>query len=94
MTVPEKRDLVAQNNKIEFFMLVGRFNPPLCGAKILKVKTLYAWRDGRPNLPYSSRAIGSKKRENVNLNTTSGVIDISVYLTTSSIYAIPVSSRF
>ena len=38
-------------------MLVSRFNPPLRCVKTLKAKTLYTWRDGRPNLPYSSRAI-------------------------------------
>ena len=54
MIVPEKRDLVAQKKKIEFVMLMGRF-------KTLKDKTLYARRDARPNLPYSSRAIEVKK---------------------------------
>ena len=57
MTVPEKRDLVAQNKKIEFAMLVGRFNPPLCCVKILKDKTLFTRRDGQPNLSYSSQTI-------------------------------------
>ena len=57
MTVPEKKDLVARNKKIEFLMLVDRFDPPLCCVKILKDKTLYAQKNGRPNLPYSSRAI-------------------------------------
>ena len=61
VTVPEKRDFVAQNKKIE--MLVGRFNPPLFCAKILKGKTLYAWMDGQPNLPYCSRAIEVKNEK-------------------------------
>ena len=60
MTVPEKRDLVMQNKNFKFLMLEGRFNPPLCCAKRLKDKTLYARRAGRPNLPYSSRAIEVK----------------------------------
>ena len=62
MTVPEKRDLAMQNKKIEFLMLVGRFNPPLCCVKILKDKTWYAWRADWPNLTYSSRAIENEKR--------------------------------
>ena len=60
MTVPEKREFVAQNKKIEFVMLVGRFNPLLCCVKILKDKTLFTWRDGQPNLPYSSQTIEVK----------------------------------
>ena len=48
VTVPEKRDLVAQNKKIEILMPVSRFNPPLCCVKTLNDKTLYAWREGRP----------------------------------------------
>ena len=63
MTVPEKRDFVAQIKKIEFVILMGRFNPPLCCVKILKDKTLCAQRDGRPNLPYSSRAIEVKNEK-------------------------------
>ena len=63
MTVPEKRDLVAQNKKIEILMLVGRFNPPLHCVKTLNDKILYARRDGRPNLPYSSRAIEVKNEK-------------------------------
>ena len=46
MTMPEKRDLVELNKKMEFLMLVGRFYLPLCCVKILKDKTLYARRDG------------------------------------------------
>ena len=63
MTVPEKRDLVAQIKKIEFVILMGIFNPPLCCVKILKDKMLYAWRAGWPNLPYSSRAIEVKNEK-------------------------------
>ena len=44
-------------------MLVGRFNPPLCCDKILKDKTLYSWRDSRPNIPYSSQAIEVKNEK-------------------------------
>ena len=47
VTVPEKRDFVAQNKKIEISMLVSRYNPPLRCVKTLNNKTLYAWRDGR-----------------------------------------------
>ena len=65
VTVPEKRDLVAQNIKMEILMLVNRYNPSLHCVKTLNAKTLYARRDGRPNLPYSSRAIELKKQENV-----------------------------
>ena len=57
VTVPEKRDLVVQNKKIDILMLVNRFNPSLRCVKILNDKTLYARRDGWPNLRYSSRAI-------------------------------------
>ena len=46
-------------------MLVNRFNPPLQCVKTLNNKTMYAQTDGQPNLPYSSRAIEVKKRENV-----------------------------
>ena len=42
-------------------MLESRFNPPLHCVKTLNAKALYARRDGRPNLPYSSRAIEVKK---------------------------------
>ena len=63
VTVPEKKDLVAQNKKIEFLFLVGRFYPPLCCVIILKDKTLCARRAGRPNLPYSSRAIVVKNKK-------------------------------
>ena len=63
VTMPEKRDLVAQNKKIEFVILVGRINPPLSCVKILKDKTLYTRRDGRPNLPYSSRAMEVKNEK-------------------------------
>ena len=35
------RDLVAQNKKIEFLMLLGSFNSSLCCVEILKDKTLY-----------------------------------------------------
>ena len=61
--MPWKRDLVAQNKKIEILMLVSRFNPPLRCVKTLNDKTLYARRDGRPNLPYSSRAIEVKNEK-------------------------------
>ena len=47
-----------QNKKIKFLMLV-----PLCCVTILKDKTLYARRDGQPNLPYSSRGIEVKTRK-------------------------------
>ena len=63
MGVPERRDLVAQNKNIEILMLVGTFNLPLCCVKVLKDKTLYARRDGRPNLPISSRAIEVKNEK-------------------------------
>ena len=36
VTVPEKGDLVTKNKKIEFLMLVGRFNPPLTCVTIIK----------------------------------------------------------
>ena len=44
MTVPEKRDLVVHNKKIEFLMLVGRLNRCF---KILKEKNLVC-AEGRP----------------------------------------------
>ena len=62
MTMSEKRDLVAQNKKIEILML-SRFNPPLHCVKTLNDKTLYMRRDGRPNLPYSSRVIEVKNEK-------------------------------
>ena len=43
-------------------MLVSRFNP-LLYCVILKDKTLYVWRDGWPNLPYSSQAIEVKNEK-------------------------------
>ena len=49
MTMLEKRDLVALNKEIEFVILMGKFNPPLCCVKILN-KTLYARRDGWPKV--------------------------------------------
>ena len=58
--MPEKRDLVTQN---KILMLVSRYNPPLHFGKTLNDKTLYACRDGQPNLPYSSRAIEIKKEK-------------------------------
>ena len=51
VTVPEKRDLVTQNKKIEIWMLVSRFNRPLHCVKTLN---LCARRDGWPNFPFSS----------------------------------------
>ena len=72
-------------------MQVSRFNPPLRCVKTLNAKTLYMRRDGQPNLPYSSRAIEVKTRK---CWTTSSAITISIYLMTSSVYAIPASSRF
>ena len=63
MTVPEKRDFVAQNKKMEILMLESRFNPPLRCVKTLNDKTLYAQRDGWPNLPYSSQAIEVKNEK-------------------------------
>ena len=68
VTMSEKRDLVAQNKKTEILMPVSRYNPPLHCVKTLNDKTLYARRDGWPNLPYSSRDIEvkkKKKKENV-----------------------------
>ena len=56
-------DLVAQNKKIEILMRVSRYNTPLRCVKILNDKTLYARREGRPNLPYSSRAIEVKNEK-------------------------------
>ena len=41
-------------------MLVGKFNPPLCCAKILKHKTL---RDSRPDLTFSRQAIVVKNEK-------------------------------
>ena len=92
VTAPEKRDLVAQNKKIE--ILLSRFNPPLCCVITLNAKTLFARKDGRPSLPYSSRAIEVKNEKTLIGSTTTGVINISAYLTTSSVYAIPASSLF
>ena len=65
MTVPEKRYLVAKKKKkkIKIFMLVTRFNPPLCCVKILKDKTLYAQRDDWPKLPYSNREVEVKNKK-------------------------------
>ena len=63
MTVPENRDLVTQNKKINILMPVNRFNPPLCFDKTLNVKTLYRRRDDQPNLPYSSQAIEVKSEK-------------------------------
>ena len=60
VTMPWKRDIVAQKKKIKFLMLVSRFSPPL----YCEDKTLYAWRDGQHNLPYSSRAV-EVKNENM-----------------------------
>ena len=57
LTVSEKRDLVGQNKKSEFLMLVGRLNPLQCCVKMQKNKTLNTRRDSRPDLPYCSRAI-------------------------------------
>ena len=63
MTVPEKRDLVAQNKKIEILMLVSRFNSSLRCVKTLNDKILYTRRDDQPNLPYSNRAIKVKNEK-------------------------------
>ena len=63
VTMPEKRDHVMQNKKIEILMLVNRFNPPLHCVQTLNNKTLYAQRDSWPNLPYSSRAIEVKNEK-------------------------------
>ena len=52
-----KGTLLHKIKKIEILMLVSRFTPPLRCVKTLNDKTLYTRRDGRPNLPYSSRAI-------------------------------------
>ena len=61
VTMREKRDIVTQK-KIKCLMLVSRFNPPLY-CVILNDKTLYVWRDGWPNLRYSSRAIEVKNEK-------------------------------
>ena len=63
MAVPEKRDLVTQNKKMEILMLVSTFNPPLRCVKTLNDKTLYVQRDGWPDLPYSSRVIEVKNEK-------------------------------
>ena len=94
MTVPEKRDLVAQNQKIEILMLVSSFNPPLRCVKTLNAKILYAQRDGRPNLPFSSRAIEVKNEKTLIGSTTSSVITISVYSTTSSVTLFQLAAAF
>ena len=49
--------------KNDIFMLVSRFDPPLCYVKTLNTKTVYTRRDGRPNLPYSSRVIEVKNEK-------------------------------
>ena len=89
--MPEKRDLVAQNKKIEFVMLMGRFNPPHVVLKYQRTKPCTRGGPAGPTyVPYSSQAID----ERMLISTTSGVINISVYLTMYSVYAIPVSSHF
>ena len=62
MTVPEKKGPCSRKiKKVEFLMLLGSFNPPLCCVKILRTKPCTHGVTG--NLPYSSRAIEVKKNE-------------------------------
>ena len=89
MTMPEKRNFVVQNKNTDILMLVSRYNPPLNCVKTLNDKTLYTWRDGKPSLRYS-QAIEVKKEKTL----IEVVINISIYLTTSSIYAIEELSLF
>ena len=74
-------------------MLVSRFNPPLRCVKTLNAKTLYAQRDSWPNLPYSSQA-NEVKNEKRLLKYHFRCHYYFRILMTSSVYAIPASSRF
>ena len=64
-------------------MLVGRFNRLLCCVKKTKGQNFVCAEGQHAQLTFFSRAFEVKKRENIDLSTTSSVINISLYLTKS-----------
>ncbi len=83
-----------QTKKYEFFMLIKSYNLSQLSAKILEGKTLTRTETGSWTGLYSAKQLNYRYRENINWISTSGIINVSVYLTAYSAYAIKLWSRF
>ena len=81
VTISRKRSLIIQNT---YFFPVSKFKPPPCCAKILEDKTLNVPSGRQPKLPLSSKANEVETSTEIPLQVY--VIDISIYLTMSSIF--------
>ncbi len=69
-------------------MLIKSYNLSQLSAKILEGKTFDAQRNRQLNWAVFSKAIELEIRENINWISTFGIINVSVYLTAYSAYAI------
>ncbi len=80
------------NQKNEFFMLIKSYNLSQLSAKILEGKTFHSHRNW--HLGCIQQSNWTRNRENINWISTSGIINVSIYLTAYSAYAIKLCSRF
>ncbi len=93
MTGSDKRGHFTQTPKNEFFVLIKSYNLYQLSAKILEGKTFNAQRNWH-QLGCIQQSNWTRNRENIYWISTFGTINVSVYLTPYSAYAIKSCSRF